>query len=68
MLATANEKEKAALNEKKAMNYDRVEKRIVELEKYNSELKQDYERAESEKKAKASEVNELKMRLQEREI
>jgi chromosome segregation ATPase len=42
--AIANEKEKVLINEKKAMNYDRLEKRLVELEKFNTEVKQDYEK------------------------
>lgn len=66
--AIANEKEKSASNERKAMNYDRIEKRIQELEKFNTEIKQDYEKIEGEKKAKNNELNELKLKLQEREI
>lgn len=67
-LAIANEKEKTASNEKKALSYDRLEKRLKELEKFNAEIKQDYEKAEADKKLKSNEVNDLKLKLQERDI
>jgi hypothetical protein len=50
------------------MNYERLEKKYVELERFNKEIQSDLEKSESDKKAKMAEANELRLKLQERDI
>jgi hypothetical protein len=66
--AISNEREKVLVNEKKALTYDRLEKKYVELEKFNKEIQSDVEKTEAEKKARIAETNELKLKLQERDL